>query len=227
MGGTSAGVAIVTAKALVDRVRAFLLKDADATSARRFSALIESDAFRNVAIGYATEDDSETRLILLVMWLDLLSTTLNIEDIAKGIVDPHDLARHIREKQDEHHQHVETLKKIADCLRPQYAIRLRTLAHEIENDSFAMRGYGIPDDIVHSLLNMEDLGTTGSAASNPEGAWRGWIVRSLDDQLPADIDAIPNPWATVRDLLEWAGVDGVTAQDVAKIIKRKRHSRAP
>ncbi|MBX5463818.1 MAG: hypothetical protein IRZ28_22360 [Steroidobacteraceae bacterium] len=216
----------MSADALILSVQAALV-GGDSQIERRIAALTRSECFRNIAAGYVGSEDAQERLILLVMWLDMLRTILSLEPVAKGEVRPHELVRHIKAKRLARTQHVETLRTIAASLTPKHAERLNAIADDVERDTFALRDHGIFDELASFLLELGYLGESGAGtASNPEGAWRGWIIRSLDDQLPSDMDRVPRKWATVRDLLTWAGVDGVTSYDVASIITRKRRRRS-
>lgn len=219
---------------LIGRVRARLLNSEDEKRAQRFASLIDSEAFKNVAAAacasaaYTATDDAETRLTLLVMWLDLLSiAVLNCtldngrtvyEDIA-----PHELLGHIREKRLTHDRNVQVLREIAASLTPKHSEPLSKLVDEIEADRFALKGYGLGDDLVAQLLSEDNIGKSGAAASsaaNPQGTWRGWIIRSLYHQLPP-MHEKQKPFATMRDLLAWAGLD-VENYDVASIVARER-----
>lgn len=61
-------------------------------------------------------------------------------------------------------------------------------------------------------LDGAQVGKRGGAATKPESAWRGVLVRALDERLPVDV---VHRTAAIRDLLKLAGDEGITTQDVS------------
>lgn len=185
--------------------------------------LLKSETFRRVAQGCVAAGDHDTLgLVALVTWLAAIHSLPDWEP------DPQAWVARLREQEQLRAQYARQLREIASALRPEYAEQLKTVADEIESDDLAILtlpggsslAHCAHDVFAHFTVDIENLGTRGSA-SNSGGAWRGWLVRELRAKLP-HFAHTPNPYATMAELLTWAGIGSITPMLVRSILARGR-----
>lgn len=121
--------------------------------------------------------------------------------------DPHKFANNLSEAGRRKAAALAAIECAMSNLTGQYVVALDEIKQKIEEDALA--GCGPMEAIYIALKDHFDpalLGRRGGAgrAAASDGAWRGWLVRQLDQLLPA---RMPKRYATIAGLLRHCGAD--------------------